>query len=331
MKFMRVFAVAAIALCVTGAAAAQDVTVSFRGTISYLQDNPFPDIVEGMPFTGAYTFNLSTPDTNGLTEVSDYYHMNSPYGVTVKIGPHTFQTDPLNVYYLVEVIDGYQSEDDYLFHSYNNRDVDGIPINFISLGLYDPTQAALSSTALTASAPDLTKWQQYGLDILSSSDGIHPAVFIRGTVEEMQLGLGPFYLPGTQGPPGPAGAQGEPGPQGPAGPEGAAGAPGAMGPQGPVGPQGSQGVPGPAGATGPQGLQGVPGPAGPAGPQGLQGLSGPAGPAGPQGEGLFAGSMVMIAAGGPAPAGYDYVGTYGLVSAAPPRGVVLNVDVYRKR
>jgi hypothetical protein len=41
--------------------------------------------------------------------------------------------------------------------------------------------------------------------------------------------------------------------------------------------------------------------------------------------------MLMIAAGGTAPAGYDFVGTYSLVSAAPPRSLVVNVDIYRRR
>src|SRR5262245_10958838 len=141
----------------------------------------------------------------------------------------------------------------------------------------------------------------------------------------MELAEGPYF---NYIPPPPPPIQGPPGPQGEAGPQGPPGSQGEAGSQGAAGPQGPQGIPGPAGATGPQGL---PGPTGAVGPQGPQGIPGPTGPAGPQGEGLFAGSMVMIAAGGPPPSGYDFVGTYSLVSAAPPRGVVLNVDVYRKR
>lgn len=65
------------------------------------------------------------------------------------------------------------------------------------------------------------------------------------------------------------------------------------------------------------------GPAGPAGPEG---------PMGPQGEGLFSGSMLMLAAGSAAPSGYTLVGTYDLTPSddSRARGVALRVDVYRK-
>jgi hypothetical protein len=66
------------------------------------------------------------------------------------------------------------------------------------------------------------------------------------------------------------------------------------------------------------------GPIGPVGPQGLQGLQGP------QGEGLMAGSMLMIDAGSPAPAGYTLVGSYTLLPTLGSGNSVLRVDVYRK-
>jgi hypothetical protein len=90
-----------------------------------------------------------------------------------------------------------------------------------------------------------------------------------------------------------------------------------------MGPAGPQGSAGPAGATGPQGPQGVAGPMGPIGPQG---------PVGPQGEGLIAGSVLLLAEGTPAPAGYTYVGKYKLLPALlqNPLPPPLTVFVYRK-
>jgi hypothetical protein len=212
--------------------------------------------------------------------------VTAPYGVSVTIGAHTFRTDPQNVSFLLELVNDYFDLDNYVFHSYANQNTDGATVEIISFQLDDPTHTALANTSLIATAPDLTRWQQFfGLDITGyTSDGTR--FFLRGTVEHMQLGTGPILIPGPPGPPGPEGPEGAPGPEGPAGP---------AGPQGPPGPQG------------------------------------PAGPVGPQGEGLFPGAFVMVAAGAPAPSGYQFVGTYTLASASPPRGNALVVDVYRKQ
>jgi hypothetical protein len=83
--------------------------------------------------------------------------------------------------------------------------------------------------------------------------------------------------PASQGPQGPAGAQGVAGPAGPAGAQG----PG--GPLGPAGPQGEAGLQGPAGPQGQRGETGLPGPAGPAGERGDIGPPGPPGPPGERG------------------------------------------------
>jgi Collagen triple helix repeat (20 copies) len=347
MKFFRVLAVAAVALCCTRAVAAQDVTITFRGTIAEVDiaSNPFPDIQVGAPFTGAYTYSLATPDSNASPQLGEYIHTASAYGVTVTIGSHTFHTDQFNPNFLVALTNNYNSEDVYSFVSYNNSRTEGIAIDLIGFQLDDYSMTALMNASLTGAPapPDLTRWfQGYGLTIYSPSSQF----FVRCMIDSMQVDQGPYYIhtppppnaiPGPPGPPGPRGEvgpegpqgpQGEVGPEGPQGPQGDPGSEGPQGLQGEVGAQGPQGVAGPAGATG---LQGAPGPIGPTGPQGPQGMPGPAGAVGPQGQGLFPGSMVMVAAGSAPPIGYDFVGTYSLVSAAPPRGVVLNVDVYRKR
>src|SRR5262249_34859822 len=131
------------------------------------------DIVPGTPFTGSYTFNASTPDTNPVAQVGDYSHTTAPYGVSITIGSHVFRTNPSNVNFLVEYADNYQNSDTFVFHSYNNLTTDGNTVEFISFQLDDPSQTALSSPAITATAPDLTKWQQFfGLSILgTTTDG----------------------------------------------------------------------------------------------------------------------------------------------------------------
>ena len=315
MKSIRLFAVILL-LGWTTSAAAQEVTVSFYGTLTEntSTDIPLPGIVTGVPFTGSFSYSLSTPDTNPLPQVGDYEHTSGPYGVTITIGAHTFRTDPQNPRFLVELVDNYQNLDNFVFHSYNNVPVGGITVEVMSFQLDDPSQTAISGVSLPSTVLDLSRWQQwFGLGImLRDENDFSQPYFISGRIDYMQLGGGPILIPGPPGPPGPAGEQG---PEGPAGQPGLDGAPG---PQGPAGP---------AGAQGPAGPQGAPGAQGPTGPQGVQG---PAGPAGPQGVGLFPGALISVTAGSPPPSGgYQFVGSYKLT---PKTGSpALSVDVYRKQ
>ena len=316
MRSIRILA-AIFVLLWTTSAAAQDVTVSFYGTLTFVESSPFPELTSGVPFTGSYTFSLSTPDTNVAAQVGDYVHSASPYGVTVTIGTHTFRTDPQNVNFLIELVNNYFDQDTYAFHSYNNAMTDGASVQTIDFQLDDPSQTALSDTALLALAPDLTRWQQVlGLDISGySSDGQHFA--LRGTVSLTQLGGGPILIPGPQGPPGPQGAEGPAGaqgPEGPAGPQGPQGAAGPQGPAGPIGPQGSAGAQGPQGAVGAVGPQGAPG---------AQGPEGPAGPIGPQGPEGPQGATGAIGSQGPegAPGAQGPPGPAGPIGAQGPQGL----------
>ncbi len=305
-------------------AAAQDVTFSFSGTITEVSNSPFSDITPGTPFTGWYTFNLSTADNNSYAQVGDYWHGASPYGVIVQVGSHVFRSTPSNVNFLIEVVDNYQNLDNYLFRSYNNDRVDGISIDFIEWQLDDPTQSQLTSPSLPGVPFDVAPWQQWaGFAIW----GDNMQFMVRGQVAQLQQADAPptiIVVPyvGPQGPPGPEGPAGPEGSMGPAGPEGPMGL---VGPEGPVGPQG------PAGPQGSQGATGAQGPAGPQGAVGPMGPVGPVGPAGPQGEGLMSGSMLMLGVGAPAPAGYTFIGTFEL---SPPKEsgprTVIKVDVYRK-
>ena len=305
----------ALLLGATGAAA-QDVTFAFKGVLRTADYSPFPDVTVGTPFTGLFTFNLSVPDHNPEEPIGSYQFTTAPYGVTVRIGSHTFSSDSQNVNFHVELIDGlHGSVDYYSIRSYNNQPTDGEPIEVIQFQLEDSTQVLLDSTALSSTPPNVTPAaaeQSMGLLIFGAAFPFS----LTGTITEISELQ---YIQGPPGPPGPAGAEGPAGPQG---------EPGLMGPQGSAGPEG------PAGPTGPAGPIGLTGPAGPAGTQGLPGPQGPAGAPGaigPQGEGLFPGSMVMIAAGGPAPAGYTFVGTFTLLPTVSSGGrTPLRVDVYRK-
>jgi hypothetical protein len=302
----RAFSAAALLVTLGATAHAQDVTVSFRGTITEAVNSPFP-ITVGTPFTGYYTYNLATPSTTypGVPEVAYFHHLGEPYGLTVTIGSRTFKTNPANggVVFLADNY-AYFNRDSFAYSSHLPFEVDGIHVSWVSLEMNDYTKTALTGLALPSTAPILSQWGEKGVAIWNDHPGF-PFYTIRGQLQGMQLGMGMYEPPGSSG--------GIPGPPGPSGPEGP------MGPQGPAGPQGLAGPAGPNGAQGPEGIAG------------LQGAAGPQGPAGAQGESLVSGSMLTLAAGTPPPAGYTYVGKYTLLPALqnPPQGPLV-MYVYRK-
>src|SRR5262249_22642573 len=128
MKFVRVCAIAAVALCCARSLAAQDITITFHGTLSEVDSSPFADIYAGMPFSGAYTYNLDTTDTSPNPQIGEYYHTTGAYGVEVTIGSHTFRTNPLNPNFLIDISND-TNEDSYMFISYNNSLTNGYPIS----------------------------------------------------------------------------------------------------------------------------------------------------------------------------------------------------------
>lgn len=332
---VRALGTAALLLTLGGAAQAQQtITISFKGTITEVTNSPFPDVAVGTPFTGYYTYDLLTPNQGAVPQVGTYLHFSAPNGVTVSVGGRLFRTNPANVNFALDITNNYYNQDNYSFNSYNNLDTDGIPVESIRWQLTDFTQSAVTNTDLGYTPLNLSQWTQPGGFTISTFTPPQPTpvanYFIMGVVEEVQSGTGLYVPPstGTPGPPGPAGPEGPMGPQGPAGPEGPAGPQGPAGFDGLPGSNGSEGATGPAGAPGAQGPQGVAGPMGPAGPQGPAGAQGPAGP---QGEGLMSGSLLMLAAGTPAPAGYTYVGKYTMLPALQnPPIAPLTVFVYKK-
>jgi hypothetical protein len=241
----------------------------------FVQTSPFPEIVEGQPFTGTYTINPAAPDENQSPLIGDYWHRSAPYGVTVRIGDRVFRTDPGAVEFLVETVNGLQHIDNYVFHSYRNLAIDDVTVGDISWQLDDPAHSALSSDVLPATPPVVSQWQQiFGLDVTGEFG--RDSFFIRGHITSISACETVPCGDVSEGPPGPPGPQGPPGEQGP------------------------------------PGLQGVAGPAGLQGLKGPRGESGPIGPQGPQGypAEVPEGTLVFLLEGDPGPADYTAVGSY---------------------
>ena len=327
-------------LCFAGSAQAQETTFRISGEIHQLSGSPFPDIGPGTPFTGCYTFDLSTPNTGSVPTVGDYWH-GPGFGAVIRVGSHVFQSNRAAGQFLVEIVNDHHGFDNYLFRSYNNLITSGQPVGHISWQLDGLTTNAITSTALSATPPDLALFQfQFGFQITGPMPGWILAGVVTQVIHDPTGGCVPVEpsaggIPGPPGPQGPAGPPGPPGPQGPEGPEGPQGPQGETGATGPTGATGAQGPTGATGATGatgpqgPQGDQGATGATGAQGPAGAAGAIGPIGPQGPAGEGVFTGVMIMLPALAPAPQGYTFIGRFDLTTSQSPK-TTIQVDIYRK-
>ena len=167
------------------------VTLEFAGLASEVEDEygmgPI-EIAVGSPFTGQYTYDLWTEDSNSLDTVADYWHDGPPYGIEVIIEGYRFATDPDQTRFLMELADDHglpTPTHNYLLRSYRNItpiDLDGI---HIAWQLDDPTANALDSVALSASPVNLERWQSvFGLTIDGMAGGRVPAGYrLRGHVD----------------------------------------------------------------------------------------------------------------------------------------------------
>ncbi|HYS24700.1 MAG TPA: hypothetical protein VEP46_03830 [Vicinamibacterales bacterium] len=325
MKFRQAYVcLAAAATLYAAPVAAQDVTFEFHGVITQHDGPFFPEIAEGTPFHGTYTFNLSTPNSGSLPTVGDYWHYGAPAGVMVDIAGHRFQTDPSNVQFLIELVNdhGMPAADNYVFISYANQVVSGVSVPIISWQLDGTSLAAIGNTFLSNVPPNLGDWSQLSgfVIMFSGYQGL-----VRGQVTDISVANSP--LP-------PVVDEGSVGPPGPQGPEGPQGIQGERGPQGEPGAQGSQGIQGDRGPQGEPGAQGSQGTQGERGPQGQAGAQGPQGPKGDSGDGLFPGALLFLTGTDQPPVGYAFVAMFSApMDTTPGRtGGVRNITVrmYRK-
>jgi len=145
---------------------AEIITIAIEATVDWVddQDNYLEgNITHGDIITGTYTYDSDTPDSEPASTVGDYWHYNSPFGISLSVGGFDFRTDPCNVNFIIEILNDHSiSEDDgYLLMSYNNLDLsNGVPVDNISWQLDDYSGQAISSTVLTTSAPVLGDWDQ---------------------------------------------------------------------------------------------------------------------------------------------------------------------------
>jgi len=165
---------------------AQQITVNFTATVRSVDDIGgllSGEINPGDTFTGHYTYNASTPDSEISESIADYWHTGPEYGISIDVSGFTFKTNPSNTNFLIETINDYQGMDHYVLHSYNNlfsTSVSGTADNMISWQLNDPTMTALESTDLTEYPPTIADWliPEFGPGLDISSSGGSPFFFL---------------------------------------------------------------------------------------------------------------------------------------------------------
>ena len=150
-------------------AQAEPITIAIEAVVDRVDDPSSylgGKIKTGDIIAGTYTYDSSTLDSNPSPSVGDYQHFDPPAGIFLSVGGFDFQTDPANVYFLIEVANDHPwfdpdiNKDNYLLISYNNLPLSNDTlVDDISWQLDDRSGQALSNTSLPLTAPVLGDWQ----------------------------------------------------------------------------------------------------------------------------------------------------------------------------
>lgn len=189
----------ALGLALAPPASAELITFDFTATVKSVSDasDLLDDSVHvGTPITGSYTFDSSAPGTP--TSISSSYDMGTPgCGVETQVGRYLLRTggqDPSLRITLEN--DSINQRDAYTVMGWG--DVVTEPTLMIGalvpVSLTDPTQTALSSTALPLTPPDLNSYSGRINYIVFEPVGGGPLASVRSYVETLTL-RGPTPIP----------------------------------------------------------------------------------------------------------------------------------------
>lgn len=159
--------------------------VSFKGTVSAVNDMFFQvdaSITNGAPVEGFYLYDDAASDSNADGTVGDYRFTSGANGITVKVGPYVFRTNPSHVNFLMEVVN--RDTDHFVVHSYYNICSRPLFVEHISLQLDDPSGTAFASDAILTGAPSLAAFASTpGLTVMGGGSGdLGGGYFIRANV-----------------------------------------------------------------------------------------------------------------------------------------------------
>ncbi len=179
---------------------AEPITIEITGEVTSASGSALPDtIYDGVTFTGTYTYNSSTFDSDSDPN-HGVYEYDSPYGISILLGGYEFKTTPGHIgQFEMRIINDDPTNglhDYYIVCSqYENISVPSLGFNIgsISWNLWDSTYDALFSDALPLIAPALTDWDYNLLKIAGSGSGIG-GISIDGTVTQAVLVPEPFTV-----------------------------------------------------------------------------------------------------------------------------------------
>lgn len=190
MRNKVVILVLGVLLFAGGMARAVPVTIQITGNVTSVSGSAITGaIYVNDIFTGTYTYNSDTSDSDSSPQRGEYRH-NSPYGIDLFIGGFEFKTDPAQTSgrFVIGIGDNVVSNgtnDYYSVHSDQNAYTNGLWVGGISWELGDSTHTAISSTALPVTAPVLSAWNYNHVEIYGG-DNLH-GFSIYGTVTQATL------------------------------------------------------------------------------------------------------------------------------------------------
>jgi hypothetical protein len=171
---------------------AETITIEITGNVTSTSGSGLPATIHaGDTFTGIYTYESLTPDSNPSTKYVTYQH-NSPYGISISLGGYEFKTapnhigqfligitndDPMTPMGMADGFTVYSSENDFISSA-------GLTIDSIRWDLFDTSHMTFSSDTLPGVVPVLTDWNYNYLEIYGYN-GTNNGFLIQGIVTQV--------------------------------------------------------------------------------------------------------------------------------------------------
>lgn len=124
----------------------------------------------GVELSGSYRLDLNLPDSDPNPEMGHYQHPKiAGYGFTLRAGGYSFQSDSTTEPVFVDIINSY-SDAMHVLTNWGSVQPGALQAYYINLHLDDNSGTAFSSDALSADAPDLSKFAEHREIMIGGSD-----------------------------------------------------------------------------------------------------------------------------------------------------------------
>jgi len=165
---------------------AAHITVEFEGSVTSISGTGIPESIQvGDTFTGTYTYNSLTTDSDASPYLGMYEH-DAPYGVCMSIGEYELKTATSHVGgFRISINNDDPQLNIWDFYTIESDEIVPVPsvdfdVDYIYWSLGDITHTAIDSDILPITAPALEDWNYNSFRIV----GINNSFTIRGEVTE---------------------------------------------------------------------------------------------------------------------------------------------------